>query len=83
MEFFDQSYQNLKEYLGYYLETDTAGLTADEVKEEMQRIGATSDVSQKVGKDSERLRSCLRIREMGLPPTRNPRAASRRTCGKL
>jgi hypothetical protein len=49
-QFFDQSYQSLKEYLGCYLETDTAGLTADEVKEEMLRSGATSELSQKVGR---------------------------------
>jgi hypothetical protein len=49
-QFFDHSYQSLKEYLGCYLETDTAGLTADEVKEEMLRSGATSDVSQKIGR---------------------------------
>ena len=49
-EFFDQSYESLKEYLGHYLETDTAGLTADELKEEMLRRGATGDVSQKVGR---------------------------------
>jgi len=50
MEFFDRSYQDVKEYLGYYLETETAGLTAEEVKEEMKRLGANSDVTQKAGK---------------------------------
>jgi len=50
MKFLDRSYLNLKEYLSYYLETDTAGLTAEEVKEEMQRLGASSDVTQKVAK---------------------------------
>ena len=50
MEFFDRSYQDLKEYLGYYLETETAGLTAEEVKEEMRRLGANDDVTQKAAK---------------------------------
>ena len=49
-EFIDQSYQSLKEYLGHYLKTDTAGLTGDEVREEMLRSGATTEVSQKVAK---------------------------------
>jgi len=49
-QFFDKSYQSLKEYLGCYLLTDTAGLTADELKEEMLRNGATSEVSQQVGR---------------------------------
>jgi len=50
MEFIDRSYQDLKEYLGYYLETEIAGLTAEEVKEEMRRLGASSDVTQKAAK---------------------------------
>jgi hypothetical protein len=50
MEFFDRSYQDVKEYLGYYLETDTVSLTAEEVKEEMKRFGASSDVTQKAAK---------------------------------
>jgi hypothetical protein len=50
MEFFDRSYQDLKEYLGYYLETETAGLTAEEVKEEMRRLGADDDLTQKAAK---------------------------------
>lgn len=50
MEFFDRSYQDVKEYLGYYLETETASLTAEELKEEMRRLGASSDVTQKAVK---------------------------------
>jgi hypothetical protein len=49
-EFIDRSYQDVKEYLGYYLETETAGLTAEEVKEEMKRLGASGDVTQKAAK---------------------------------
>jgi hypothetical protein len=49
-EFFDRSYQDLKEYLSHYLETDTAGLTGEEIREKMQLLGASSDVTQKVAK---------------------------------
>jgi hypothetical protein len=49
-EFFDRSYQDLKEYLSHYLETDTAGLTAEEIREKMQLLGTSSDVTQKVAK---------------------------------
>jgi len=38
VRFYDQSYQDLKEYVGHYLEFPTAGLTADELQEEMQRL---------------------------------------------
>jgi hypothetical protein len=51
--FFDQSYQNLKEYLGYYLETPTMGLTADEMREEMKRLGANADLTGRVAKVME------------------------------
>ncbi|MBI4442413.1 MAG: hypothetical protein HY649_03435 [Acidobacteria bacterium] len=46
--FHNQSYHDVKEYLGYYLEVPTLGLTADELQEEMQRLGTQSDFSQKV-----------------------------------
>ena len=51
--FLDQSYQNVKEYLGYYLETPTMGLTADEMREEMKRFGASADLTERVGKVME------------------------------
>jgi hypothetical protein len=47
-EFYDHSYRDLKEYIGYYLDTSTTGLTSEEVRQEMQRLGATSDLTQKV-----------------------------------
>jgi len=50
LSFYDHSYQNLKEYIGYYLDTPTMGLTADEMREEMQRLGAGPDLTQKVAK---------------------------------
>jgi hypothetical protein len=48
--FYDHSYQSLKEYIGYYLDTPTLGLTAEEMREEMQRLGAKPDLTQKVAK---------------------------------
>ena len=73
-EFLDRSYQSLKEYLGHYLETDTAGLTAEEVKEEMQRSGASGDLSQKVGKT---LSACEAARYSGDGLTTNVESAQR------
>jgi hypothetical protein len=71
-EFFDRSYQNLKEYLGYYLGTNTASLTAEEVKEEMRRSGASTDVTEKVGKA---LATCEAVRYSGDGITANGEAA--------
>lgn len=50
LSFYDRSYQNLKEYIGYYLDTPTMGLTAEEMREEMQRLGAKPDLTQKVAR---------------------------------
>jgi len=46
--FYDHSCQSLKEYIGYYLDTATMGLTAEEMRDEMQRLGAQPDLTQKV-----------------------------------
>ena len=51
--FFDQSYQNVKEFVGYYLETPTMGLTAEEMREEMKRHGASADLTERVAKVME------------------------------
>src|SRR5260370_11513779 len=40
LSFYDESCRSVKEYIGYYLDTDTMGLTADEMRVEMQRLGA-------------------------------------------
>ena len=48
--FYDHSYQNLKEYIGYYLDTPTMGLTAEEMRKEMQRLGAQPDLTLKVAR---------------------------------
>jgi hypothetical protein len=50
VDFFNSSYQNVKEYVGYYLETPTMGLTAEELQEEMQRLGTNPDLTRKVVK---------------------------------
>ena len=51
--FFDQSYQNVKEYIGYYLETPTMGLTAEEMRQEMMRRGVSADLTERVAKVME------------------------------
>jgi len=48
--FYSDSYQKLKEFIGYYLEAPTMGLTAEEMEEEMRRLGAKPDLTQKVTK---------------------------------
>ena len=50
VRFYDQSYQALKEYVGHYLETTTAGLTAEEVDQEMQRLNADREMRDRVVK---------------------------------
>ena len=57
--FYDHSYQDLKEYIGYYLDTPAMGLTADEMREEMHRLGAKDDLTKKV---SRVLESCENLR---------------------
>lgn len=48
-DFLERSYHDLKEYLGHFLETPSLGLTADEMRQEMQRLGVSPDVTQRVG----------------------------------
>ena len=48
--FLDHSYENLKEYVGHYLETPTMGLTSEEMREEMRLQGASPDLTEKVAK---------------------------------
>jgi hypothetical protein len=50
LAFCDRSYRDLKEYMESYLETPTMGLTADEMREEMQRLGTSPDLTQRVTK---------------------------------
>jgi hypothetical protein len=48
-DFLDRSYHDLKEYLGHFLETPSLGLTGEEMRQEMRRVGISSDLTQRVG----------------------------------
>lgn len=50
MEFYGRSYRDLKEYLGYLLETPTEGLLADELRAEMTRLAASPDLTERTAK---------------------------------
>jgi hypothetical protein len=50
MEFYGRSYKDLKEYLGYLLETHTEGLTAEDMRQEMGRLAASSDLTDRTVK---------------------------------
>jgi hypothetical protein len=50
MEFYGRSYRDLKEYLGYLLETPTAGLLADELRAEMTRLAASPDLTERTAR---------------------------------
>jgi hypothetical protein len=47
MEFYGRSYRDLKEYLGYLLDTPTEGLLADELRAEMTRLAASPDLTER------------------------------------
>jgi hypothetical protein len=53
LSFYDRSSQDIKEYIGYYMDTDTMGLTVEELQNEMQRFGAKADFVLKVAKVME------------------------------
>ena len=50
MEFYGRSYRDLKEYVGYLLETPTEGLLADELRAEMTRLAASPDLTERTAK---------------------------------
>ena len=50
MEFYGRSYRDVKEYLGYLLETPTEGLLADELRAEMMRLAASPDLTERTAK---------------------------------
>jgi hypothetical protein len=50
MEFYGRSYRDVKEYLGYLLETPTEGLLADELRAEMTRLAASPDLTERAAK---------------------------------
>jgi hypothetical protein len=71
--FYSDSYQKLKEFIGYYLEAPTMGLTAEEMDQEMQRLGARPDLTQKVVKILNTCES-LRYSENGVAHADSARA---------
>jgi hypothetical protein len=74
VRFYDQSYQDLKEYVGHFLETPTVGLTADELQEEMQRLHADREFQDKVVRVLGTIESQRYSRNGSVPA---PEAASR------
>ena len=59
MDFYGRSYRDLKEYLGCLLDTHTEGLTADELRQEMQKRAASPDLIDRAVKV---LAACERAR---------------------
>jgi hypothetical protein len=49
-EFYRRSYEDVKEYLGHVLETPTEGLTADEMRDEMNRRTVDPELTERVVK---------------------------------
>ena len=62
LSFYDRSSQDMKEYIGYYMDTNMMGLTPEEMRNEMQRFGAGADFVQRVTKVLE---ACERSRYAG------------------
>jgi len=50
LSFYDRSSHDIKEYIGYYMDKDTMGLTAEEMQDEMQEFGAKPDFAIRVAK---------------------------------
>ena len=48
LNFYGRTYHSLKEYIGYYLEVSTSGLTAEEMRKEMQRFSVDPDLTRTV-----------------------------------
>lgn len=69
IRFYDQSYRDLKEYVGHYLETTTVGLTAEELDEEMQRLNAEREMRGKVVKVLQTLETNRYSQNDGAAPT--------------
>src|SRR5579885_604615 len=70
IDFYNHSYKNLKEYMGYYLETEVVGLPAEERQEEMQRLNASPDLTQRVVKVLDQCET-LRYRRDGVTADAN------------
>ena len=73
LTFYDRSSQDIKEYIGYYMDTDTMGLTAEELEDEMKRFGAKPDFTVKVAKVLE---VCEQSRYAGNGATSDSQMAS-------
>ena len=50
LDFYGQSYQDVKAYLGHMLDVHTEGLTAEEMKAEMARQASEAYLADKVGR---------------------------------
>src|SRR6185436_15267427 len=50
MDFYGRSYRDLKQYVGYLLEIPTEGLLADELRDEMTRLAASPDLTERTAK---------------------------------
>jgi hypothetical protein len=50
MEFYGRSYQDVKEYLAYALETPTEGLTAEDMKLELVRLTKNPELTERTAK---------------------------------
>jgi hypothetical protein len=50
LDFYGRSYRDVKEYLGHLLDTHTAGLTADDIREEIGRLAAPPDLAERAVK---------------------------------
>jgi hypothetical protein len=50
LQFYERSYRDVKQYLGYLLDTPTEGLVADELRAEMTRRAANPDLTERTAK---------------------------------
>ncbi|OFV98028.1 MAG: hypothetical protein A3F68_04350 [Acidobacteria bacterium RIFCSPLOWO2_12_FULL_54_10] len=46
MDFYDHSYRDLKEFLGFYLETPTSGLTSEDFSDELKKLAADPGLTE-------------------------------------
>lgn len=69
IEFHDRCDHDVKEYLGYYLETSALGLTCEEIEAEMQRLGTDSGFAEKVVRTLGTLEA-VRYSRNGTAPSR-------------
>ncbi|MBI4464345.1 MAG: hypothetical protein HY647_06535 [Acidobacteria bacterium] len=69
IEFYNRCDHDIKEYLGYYLETSALGLTAEEMEGEMQRLGTDAGFAEKVVRTVRSLETA-RYSRNGTAPTR-------------